>query len=93
MIVALKPAREAAGMTQRQLAERAGVTTRTVIRIEVDADHRPSVHTVKVLADALGVTINDLIHDEDGTDPQVATPEVPENAESAPPLSAVPGRS
>jgi transcriptional regulator with XRE-family HTH domain len=48
------------GLTQDQLAERAGVQQSTVYRLEVLglSAHRP---TVRVLADALGTTVDDLL--------------------------------
>ena len=59
----LKIAREAAGLTQDQLAEKAGTTTRTIIRIEGMGVYSPSVATAKRLADALGVTVDDLLRE------------------------------
>ena len=48
------------GLTQDQLAERAGVQQSTVYRLEVLglSAHRP---TVRVLADALGTTLDELL--------------------------------
>jgi transcriptional regulator with XRE-family HTH domain len=56
----LKDARFRAGLTQVELAEKAGVTQTTVARIERDAVE-PEVTTVRKLAAALGVTISDLL--------------------------------
>ncbi|RDI62750.1 ATP-binding protein [Nocardia pseudobrasiliensis] len=49
----LQRARLRAGMTQEQLAERAGVSVRTIRRFETDANTNPRVETVRLLADAL----------------------------------------
>ena len=64
----LKTARDHAGFTQEKLAELAGVSPRTIIRIEVDHDYSPNMATVWALADALGVSVAELL----GYDPKVA---------------------
>ena len=51
------------GITQAKLAELAGVSERTVIRLELDPGYTPNMATAKALADALGVTIDDLLRD------------------------------
>jgi transcriptional regulator with XRE-family HTH domain len=56
----LKDARFRAGLTQQELADKAGTTQTTVARIERDAVE-PEVTTVRKLAKALGVTISDLL--------------------------------
>jgi transcriptional regulator with XRE-family HTH domain len=56
----LKDARFRAGLTQAELAEKAGTTQTTVARIERDAV-QPEVTTIRKLAAALGVTISDLL--------------------------------
>jgi transcriptional regulator with XRE-family HTH domain len=56
----LKDARFRAGLTQAELAEKAGTTQTTVARIERDTVE-PEVTTVRKLAAALGVTISDLL--------------------------------
>jgi transcriptional regulator with XRE-family HTH domain len=56
----LKDARFRAGLTQAELAEKAGTTQTTVARIERDVV-QPEVTTVRKLAQALGVTISDLL--------------------------------
>ncbi len=50
--------RKTLNLTQEELAEKAGVSTRTIQRIEKGID--PKGHTLKVLAKSLGVTENDL---------------------------------
>jgi transcriptional regulator with XRE-family HTH domain len=56
----LKKARFRAGLTQAELAEKAGTTQTTVARIERDAV-QPEVTTVRKLAKALDVSIADLL--------------------------------
>jgi len=47
------------GMTQRELAERAGVTRQTIIAIE-NGNYNPSVKLALKLARALAVRVEDL---------------------------------
>ncbi len=49
----LRRARRDAGLTQAELAERAGVSVRTVSDLERDVAHTPHRDTVALLADAL----------------------------------------
>jgi putative transcriptional regulator len=51
--------RSARGMTQQELATRAGVTRQTVMNIELGRTH-PSILLVYRLADVLGVPVTDL---------------------------------
>ncbi len=50
--------REKLNLTQEELAEKAGVSTRTIQRIEKGIE--PKGHTLKVLAKALGINENEL---------------------------------
>ena len=52
-------------MTQEQLAEATGVHRVTIARIET-GDVSPKAETLKRLADALGVLVDDLIEKEAG---------------------------
>ncbi|HET9871818.1 MAG TPA: helix-turn-helix domain-containing protein [Propionibacteriaceae bacterium] len=52
----LRLLREQAGLTQEELAERAGVTTHAISALERGTRTRPYPHTVRSLADALGVS-------------------------------------
>jgi len=53
--VLLRRYREAAGLTQEQLAERAGLTVNGVSQLERGERRRPYLHTVQALAAALGL--------------------------------------
>lgn len=61
----LAEVRQAHGMTQEQLAAVSGVHRVTIARIETGASS-PNVDTLKQLADALGVLVDDLIDKEAG---------------------------
>lgn len=56
---AVRDARQDAGLTQHQLAERAGVSAATVYRVEAGR-HRPTRSTLRVIADALAVPVDAL---------------------------------
>jgi uncharacterized protein len=58
----LKDRRFRAGLTQQELADKAGTTQTTVARIERDAVE-PEVTTIRKLAQALDVTPGDLLGD------------------------------
>src|SRR5918992_33403 len=51
----LRQLREAAGLTQEKLASRAGLTAKAVSALERGERKRPYPHTVRSLADALGL--------------------------------------
>ena len=52
----LRRLREAAGLTQEQLAHRAGLTPNAISALERGERRRPYAHTVRALATALGLT-------------------------------------
>ena len=52
----LRQHRTAAGLTQEELAERAGLSVRAVGDLERGVRHSPQQHTVRQLADALGLS-------------------------------------
>jgi predicted ATPase/DNA-binding XRE family transcriptional regulator len=54
--VRLRQLREAAGLTQEELAERASLTAKGISALERGARNRPYPHTVRSLADALELT-------------------------------------
>jgi transcriptional regulator with XRE-family HTH domain len=56
----LRDARFRAGLTQAELAQKAGTTQTTVARIERDAVE-PEITTIRKLAGALDVTIVELL--------------------------------
>jgi transcriptional regulator with XRE-family HTH domain len=56
----LKRERERRGLTQEQLAQRAGTTRVTVARLEIGT-RRPSVDLLPRLAKALNVNVNELL--------------------------------
>jgi putative transcriptional regulator len=56
----VKELREAAGLTQAQLAKRAGVDEKTVRKVE-SGKHLPSLSTAMKIAAALGVPITALL--------------------------------
>jgi transcriptional regulator with XRE-family HTH domain len=59
----LKEERRRAGLTQRELAERAGVGINTIVRIETGGITEPRVSTLRKLAHALGMDTRDLLGD------------------------------
>src|SRR3712207_4816188 len=52
----LRRLREAAGLTQEELAAKAGLTAKAVSALERGERKRPYPHTVRSLADALGLS-------------------------------------
>ena len=60
MRLRLKEWRERRLLTQRELAELVGMTVGTINRIERGV-HRPRLGTVRKLAEALGVTADELV--------------------------------
>jgi transcriptional regulator with XRE-family HTH domain len=57
----LQRARQAAGLTQQELCQRAGLSYSTLAKIERGAIKSPSVFTIQTIAAVLGVTLNDLM--------------------------------
>lgn len=56
----LKAARQAAGLTQGELAEKVGVSQRDISRWE-NGHREPGVLTVKKMAQALGCSMDELV--------------------------------
>ncbi|MBA4115655.1 MAG: helix-turn-helix domain-containing protein [Rubrobacter sp.] len=50
-----------AGMTQEELAERAGVSPTTIVRLESEEIKRPRTETLVKLAEALGIASDTLV--------------------------------
>lgn len=57
----LQTARQAAGLTQQQLCQRAGLSYSTLAKIERGAIKAPSIFTIQSIANALDTTLNDLM--------------------------------
>ena len=75
----LKQLRAAAGLTQQALATKAGLSMATVIHMEGGRTPDPRASTLKALARALGVTVDELLADDDEGDAPAdqAEPEQP----------------
>src|SRR5919112_2760925 len=81
----LRKLRDAAGLTQEELASRAGLTAKAVSALERGARKRPYPHTVRALAEALDLSDDEravLIEavprrDSDAPVPQKATVTLP----------------
>ncbi len=58
---ALQAARKAAGLTQQELCQKAGLSYSTLAKIERGAIKSPSVFTIQSIASALGTTLNELM--------------------------------
>ena len=57
--------RAASGLSRRELADAAGVSRQTVYNYESDKRYCRDMSIIRRFANALGVTINDLIGEED----------------------------
>jgi FMN phosphatase YigB (HAD superfamily)/DNA-binding XRE family transcriptional regulator len=57
----LQRARQAAGMTQQELCQKAGLSYSTLAKIERGAIKSPSIFTIQRISEALGVSLNQLI--------------------------------
>jgi transcriptional regulator with XRE-family HTH domain len=62
----LKELREAAGLTQQELAVKAGLSVSNVASIEQRQEGNPRINTVMALASALGVDVAELLGSEAG---------------------------
>ena len=49
------------GLSQDQLARKAGITYSTLTKLESGVNQNPKVKTLQQIAKALGVTLNDLM--------------------------------
>ncbi len=58
---ALKTLREAKGLTQGELAERAGLHRVYVTQLEIGVETNPTLDTLERLAKALGVPASELL--------------------------------
>jgi len=57
----IKKCRTKLGISQDKLSKLAGITLHTITKIESGATPEPRIETVKKIADALGVSIEDLM--------------------------------
>lgn len=60
----IRHCRDAAELTQRQLADRLGVTQSFVSQIESNPKKEPSLSMLRKIAIALGVSLKDLLPDD-----------------------------
>jgi transcriptional regulator with XRE-family HTH domain len=73
----LKLLREAAGLTQKLLAEVVGVSQPAIAQIESGVTRNPTLDVVLALADALGVTVDDLMRPGDDASPELEIAQTP----------------
>ena len=57
----LRKLREAKGLSQEKLARLADVANNTILKIEAGKNQNPTLDTLKKIAEALEVTVHDLI--------------------------------
>ena len=57
----IKRLREAKGLSQEKLARLADVANNTIIKIEAGKNQNPTLDTLKKMAKALDVSVDDLI--------------------------------
>lgn len=60
MKMRIKELREAAGMTQENLAEKAGVSRGTIVRLEKGSAETTTTETLSKIADALGRKVSEI---------------------------------
>ena len=88
----VKQARRRAGLSQTELAERAGVAPSTIVVAE-SGYRQPQGRTLRKLADALDVTVADLLEDEVEAETPPKAParsELPEGSEAGRPSDEKP---
>lgn len=57
----IKKLREKLGLSQEKLARLADVSNNTIVNIEAGKQQNPTVETIKKIAKALGVSIEELV--------------------------------
>ena len=57
----LRQLRKKAGWSQQNLAEKAGLSYNVITKIEQGVAKRPSIQTMMKLADAFGISLDDLV--------------------------------
>jgi len=60
----IKRLRKQKGLSQDKLAKLADITPTTLVKIESGANDNPTIKTLKKIADALEVTVNDLLENQ-----------------------------
>lgn len=62
----LKRTREKRGISQKELAERCGISVPQLSKMETGKQRNPHIETVVAMATALGVSIEELIYGTEG---------------------------
>ena len=57
----IKKLREKQNLTQEQLAQKAGITYSTLIKIESGANKNPTLETLQKLANVFGIGLDELV--------------------------------
>lgn len=57
----IKQVRKKVGWSQQKLAEKAGLSLAVITKIEQGVAKRPSIQTMVKLADALGISLDELV--------------------------------
>jgi len=57
----LKQLRKKIGWSQQKLAEKAGLSYNVITKIEQDVAKKPTIQTMIKLADAFGISLDDLV--------------------------------
>lgn len=57
----IKKLRKEHHLSQEQLAQKAGITYSTLIKIESGANKNPTLETMKKLADVFGISLDELV--------------------------------
>lgn len=57
----LKELRNKSGWSQQKLAEKAGLSYNTITKIEQGAATKPTIQTMIKIADAFGITLDELV--------------------------------
>ena len=57
----IKQVRKKVGWSQQKLAEKAGLSLAVINKIEQGVAKRPSIKTMMKLADALGISLDELV--------------------------------
>lgn len=72
----LRAARQQEGLSQSALARKAGVTEKTVLRIEAGTS-LPRMQTAYLLAQAVGISLGELVNDPHRSSLQLASTAAP----------------